>query len=178
MPVIKGGHLHFGENRVQEAEEKWLVIKKNNPKIQLHLIGKLQTNKVKNAVKVFNYIHSLDSYKLAESIAKQSNEVKQNLKFFIQVNIGEEIQKSGIHISKLEKFVSTCKNEMSLNIIGLMCLPPINKDVNDFFLKMQKLKNQLNLKHLSMGMSNDYLKAIKYDATFLRIGSKIFGQRD
>jgi len=177
-PVINQGHIHFGENKVQEAEKKWKEVKDKNPSIKLHLIGKLQSNKVKDALKVFDYIHSVDSYKLAETIAKQDDVLKKKIKLFIQVNIGDEPQKSGIKISETEKFFKICKEEMSLNIIGLMCLPPINKDPVGFFLKMKELKKKLNIPHLSMGMTSDYLKAIQNESTFLRIGTKIFGERD
>ena len=176
-PVIDQGHIHFGENKVQEAEKKWKEVKDKNPHIKLHLIGKLQSNKVKNALKIFDYIHSVDSYKLAETIAKQENDLKKEIKLFIQVNIGDEPQKSGIKISETEQFYKRCKEEMSLNIIGLMCLPPINKDPVEFFLKMKELKKKINIPHLSMGMTSDYLKAIQNEATFLRIGTKVFGER-
>jgi pyridoxal phosphate enzyme (YggS family) len=176
-PIIEQGHIHFGENKVQEAEKKWEEEKNKNPHIKLHFIGKLQSNKVKSALKVFDYIHSVDSYKLAETIAKQEDSLRKKIKLFVQINIGEEPQKSGIKISETEKFVKKCKEEMSLNIIGLMCLPPINKDSVEFFLKMKNLKKKLNIPHLSMGMTSDYLKAVQYESTFLRIGTKIFGAR-
>jgi PLP dependent protein len=176
-PVIEQGHIHFGENKVQEAEKKWEEVKNKNRHIKLHFIGKLQSNKVKNALKVFDYIHSVDSYKLAETIAKHEDGLKKKIKLFVQINIGEEHQKSGIKISEAEEFVKKCKKDMSLNIIGLMCLPPINKDPVDFFLKMKNLKKKLNIPHLSMGMTNDYLNAVQYESTFLRIGTKIFGER-
>ena len=176
-PVIDQGHIHFGENKVQEAEKKWVKVKDKNPHIKLHFIGKLQSNKVKSALKVFDYIHSVDSCKLAETIAKQEDSLRKKIKLFVQINIGEEPQKSGIKISETEEFVKKCKEEMSLNIIGLMCLPPINKDSVEFFLKMKNLKKKLNIPHLSMGMTSDYLKAVQYESTFLRIGTKIFGER-
>ena len=176
-PIIDSGHLHFGENKVQEAELKWQLVKKNNPKIKLHLIGRLQTNKVKNALKIFDYVHSLDSYKLAETISKYNNKLKVSPEIFVQVNIGNEQQKNGINILEIKKFVDYCKNSLSLNVIGLMCLPPINEDPCKYFLKMKILKNEVGLDHLSMGMTSDYSLAIKYDSTFLRIGTKIFGKR-
>ena len=177
-PLIKAGHLHFGENKIQEAEKKWIDIKKINSKIKLHFIGKLQTNKVKNALKLFDYIHSIDSYKLAEHISKFSNQLKLNPKLFIQINIGNEPQKNGIKISDVNDFVNECKNKLSLNFVGLMCLPPVDKNPEQYFSEMQNIKNRLNLNHLSMGMTNDYLLAIKFGATFLRIGTKIFGKRE
>ena len=170
-------HLHFGENKIQEAEKKWIDIKKIHPKLKLHFIGKLQTNKVKNALKLFDYIHSIDSYKLAEHVSKYSNQLKLNPKLFVQINIGNEPQKSGIKISDVNDFVNECKNKLSLNIVGLMCLPPINNNPEKYFSKMQDMKNKLNLNHLSMGMTNDYLLATKFGSSFLRIGTKIFGER-
>ena len=177
-PLINAGHLHFGENKVQEAEKKWINVKKENSKIQLHFIGKLQTNKVKNALKLFDYIHSIDSYKLAEHVSKYANQLKLNPKLFIQINIGNEPQKSGIKILDVKDFVNECKNKLFLNIVGLMCLPPMNRNPEDYFSEMQNMKNKLNLNHLSMGMTNDYLFSIKFGATFLRIGTKIFGERE
>ena len=175
--LINHGHLHYGENKVQEALEKWSEIKKQKSNIQLHLIGKLQTNKVKSAVKLFDYIHSLDNEKLAKKISLSQKIENKNLKIFIQVNIGEENQKSGIHISKLNSFYTFCK-DLNLNVIGLMCIPPMDGDANIYFQKMQVLKKQYNFKDLSMGMSSDYLDALKYNASFLRIGSSIFGNRN
>ena len=175
-PLIDHGHIHFGENKVQEALEKWSEVKQKNHKIKLHLIGKLQSNKVKFAIKVFDYIHSLDNEKLAKKIALLQNEQNKNLKIFIQVNVGNEEQKSGISEHNLIDFYNLCK-DLKLNIIGLMCIPPINKDVNLYFEKMRKLKKKLNLSELSMGMSSDYLDALEYDASYLRIGSNIFGER-
>ena len=177
IPLIEHGHVHFGENKVQEALEKWSEIKKQKSNIQLHLIGKLQTNKVKSAVKLFDYIHSLDNEKLAKKISLSQKIENKNLKIFIQVNIGEENQKSGIHISKLNSFYTFCK-DLNLNVIGLMCIPPMDGDANIYFQKMQVLKKQYNFKDLSMGMSSDYLDALKYNASFLRIGSSIFGNRN
>ena len=176
LPLIDSGHIDFGENKVQEAYEKWKQVKENNPKIKLHMVGKLQTNKVKNALKIFDYIHSLDNIRLAEKIAKQQENLKTKPKLFIQINIGKEIQKTGIDVEKLIDFYQDCKN-MGLRIIGTMCLPPENKDSNFFFSEMKKLNKSLNLNEISMGMSNDYLNAIEYSSTYLRIGSKIFGSR-
>ena len=177
LPVINEGHSDFGENKVQEAIEKWTSIKQDFPKINLHLIGKLQTNKVKFVLPLFDYIHSLDNFKLANKIAEE--QVKKNFKpkIFIQVNIGEEAQKGGIELSNLEIFYKKCVNEFKLNIIGLMCIPPFNKDSKPYFIKMRELSKKLNLKDISMGMSDDYLEAIKQESTFIRVGSKIFGAR-
>ena len=176
LPLIDSGHIDFGENKVQEAFEKWKQVKENNPKIKLHMVGKLQTNKVKNALKIFDYIHSLDNIRLAEKIAKQQENLKTKPKLFIQINIGKEFQKSGIDVEKLSDFYQSCKN-MSLEIVGTMCLPPENQDSNIFFSKMKKLNQSLNLNELSMGMSNDYIEAVEYNSTYLRIGSNIFGKR-
>ena len=176
LPLIEHGHIDYGENKVQEALEKWSEIKSNNNKIKLHLIGKLQTNKVKISVKLFDFIHSLDNEKLARKISDEQK--KQNIKpkLFIQVNIGNESQKNGIHIKKLEEFHNFCK-ELNLNVVGIMCIPPIDEDPEKSFLRMNYLKKKLNLEELSMGMSSDYLYAIKYNSTFVRIGSSIFGPR-
>ena len=176
MPLIDHGHLDYGENKVQEAIEKWTNIKNKNKNIKLHLIGGLQTNKVKNAVKLFDYIHSLDSKKLADKISYQQKEQNVERKIFIQVNIGKEQQKSGITEEELFDFYKYCK-DLNLNIIGLMCIPPSNQDSTKYFLRMQELNKKIGLKELSMGMSADYISAIKYDSTFVRIGSEIFGQR-
>tara|TARA_B100000524_G_scaffold305090_1_gene180272 strand:+ start:288 stop:950 length:663 start_codon:yes stop_codon:yes gene_type:complete len=176
LPLIEYGHLDYGENKVQEAVEKWTDIKLKNNKIRLHLIGKLQTNKVKFAVKVFDYIHSLDNEKLAKKIAEEQE--KQNVKprVFIQINLGEESQKSGITKNNLEEFYNFSKN-LGLNIIGTMCIPPFGEDSTTFFSQMKELNNKINLDEISMGMSSDYLNAIEFNATYLRIGSNIFGQR-
>ena len=176
LPVINYGHLHYGENKVQEAVEKWTSIKNENKKINLHLIGRLQTNKVKAAIKLFDYIHSLDSKKLADKIYNIQNELKIRTKQFIQVNIGNEGQKSGISINEVSNFYTYCKN-LNLDIVGLMCIPPFNEDTTKYFKTMSSLNKKLNLKELSMGMSSDYLNAIENNATFVRIGSSIFGQR-
>ena len=176
MPLIDHGHLDYGENKVQEAIEKWTDIKNKNKNIKLHLIGGLQTNKVKFAVRIFDYIHSLDSKKLADKISYQLKEQNMETKIFIQVNLGKEKQKSGINEEELFDFYKYCKG-LNLNIIGLMCIPPFNQDSEKYFLRMQELNKKIGLKELSMGMSADYISAIKYDSTFVRIGSEIFGQR-
>jgi len=176
LPVLNHGHIHFGENKVQEAVEKWTSVKNENKKIKLHLIGKLQTNKVKIAVKLFDYIHSLDSEKLANKISKIQKELNIVTKLFIQVNIGNEDQKSGISANEVLNFYKYCKS-LDLDIIGLMCIPPFNEDTSKYFSRMSELNKKLDLNELSMGMSSDYLKAIDYESTFLRIGSNIFGQR-
>jgi len=175
-PLVEHGHLDFGENKVQEAIEKWTEIKANNPNIQLHMIGKLQTNKVKFAVKIFDYIHSVDSEKLAKKIADEQQKVQRKLKIFIQVNIGDENQKSGINITKTSDLVVFCK-KLNLNVVGLMCIPPADIDPSNYFVEMNKINKINNLKELSMGMSSDYIKAAQYNSTYLRIGSYIFGQR-
>jgi len=175
-PLIDHGHLHFGENKVQEAVNKWQDLKSTSSNIQLHLIGKLQTNKVKFAVPLFDYIHSLDSLKLAEKICNEQKKIGKSLKIFIQVNIGNEPQKNGIEPENLKSFYDKCINQFNLNVIGLMCIPP-QDNVETYFKEMQKLNNNLNLKELSMGMSSDFLKALDNGSTFVRIGSKIFGER-
>ena len=175
-PLVEHGHLDFGENKVQEAIEKWTEIKASKPNIQLHMIGKLQTNKVKFAVKIFDYIHSVDSEKLAKKIADEQQKVQRKLKIFIQVNIGDENQKSGINITKTSDLVVFCK-KLNLNVVGLMCIPPADIDPSNYFVEMNKINKINNLKELSMGMSSDYLKAAQYNSTYLRIGSNIFGKR-
>ena len=177
IPLIDYGHQDYGENKVQEAIEKWTVIKNKNQSLNLHMVGKLQTNKVKQALKIFDYIHSLDSEKLAKKISKEQKDLKKNIKLFIQVNIGNEIQKNGIDINDLKNFYKFCTNDLGLNIIGLMCLPPEGLDPSIYFDKMKKASDNLSLKELSMGMSSDYMTAIKFNASYLRIGSKIFGKR-
>ena len=177
LPLINHGHVHFGENKIQEASEKWENIKYDFKHINLHMIGKLQTNKVKNAVSLFDYIHSLDSLRLAEKISNEQLKQNKKLKILIQVNIGEENQKSGISISEVGNFYKKCIENFDLNIVGFMCLPPNNENVSLYFSKMQTLVNDVGLDELSMGMSNDYLEAIKFKSTYLRIGSKIFGSR-
>jgi len=176
MPLIDYGHEDFGENKVQEATDKWSNIKLKNNKIKMHLIGKLQTNKVKHALKIFDYIHSLDSEKLANKIAAEQEKQNKRPKIFIQVNIGNEDQKSGINKQKVEKFYKYCKN-LNLDIIGTMTIPPNNENTESYFSEMNKINEKLKLQDLSMGMSNDYMKAVKNKATFVRIGSKIFGDR-
>ena len=176
MPLIEHGHIHYGENKVQEAQLKWTEIKKKNKNIKLHLIGKLQTNKVKVAVKLFDYIHSLDSEKLANKISNQQKEYNLRTKLFIQVNIGDEDQKSGINKADVYKFYEYCK-ELDLDILGLMCIPPFNEDSSDYFNEMRKICEKLQLQELSMGMSSDYLNAIDYGSTYVRVGSSIFGKR-
>mgnify|MGYP001284876843 FL=1 len=175
-PLIEHGHLHFGENKVQEAIDKWTEIKTNNTSIQLHMIGKLQTNKVKFAVKLFDYIHSVDSEKLAKKIADEQLKVKRNIKIFIQVNIGDETQKSGININETNNLVVLCQ-KLNLNVVGFMCIPPTDADPAIYFKEMDKITKINNFKQLSMGMSSDYLKAAQFNSTYLRIGSNIFGQR-
>ena len=177
LPLIDYGHLDFGENKVQEALEKWTKTKSKNSNINLHMVGKLQTNKVKDAVKLFDFIHSLDSIKLAKKISEEQKKIKKNIKIFIQINIGDEVQKSGIKIEDLPDFYKLCVNDFNLNIVGLMCLPPLDIDPSKFFQKMNEASKKLSLKNLSMGMSSDYCVALKYNANYLRIGSKIFGQR-
>jgi pyridoxal phosphate enzyme (YggS family) len=177
LPLIEHGHLDFGENKVQEALDKWSDIKNDKQNIKLHLIGRLQTNKVKFALKIFDYIHSLDSEKLANKIANEQVKQKKRPKIFIQVNIGNEEQKSGIKKEKLEDFYKFCKN-LNLDIIGTMCIPPNNGYTEKYFSEMNDTNKKLNLNELSMGMSGDYLKAIRCNATYVRIGSKIFGIRD
>ena len=176
LPLIDHGHLHYGENKVQEALEKWTNIKNKNHNIQLHLIGKLQTNKVKFALRIFDYIHSLDSEKLANKIADEQIKQGKKLKIFIQVNIGNENQKSGIKKENLINFYNFCKN-LNLDVIGTMCIPPNDSDTEKYFSEMSKINQELNFKELSMGMSEDYLEAIKNNATYVRVGSKIFGSR-
>ena len=176
LPLIQHGHINFGENKVQEAVEKWTEIKKINSKIKLHMIGKLQTNKVKFAVQLFDYIHSVDSERLAKKIADEQNKINKKIKIFLQVNIGEEDQKSGISKNQVKKMVSFC-NKVGLDLIGLMCIPPSNIDPEGYFNEMNKLNKDLGFTELSMGMSSDFLKAIKYLSTYVRVGSSIFGQR-
>ena len=178
LPLINHGQIHFGENKVQEAIEKWQEIKQDFKNLQLHMIGKLQSNKVKFVVPLFDYIHSLDSLKLAKKIAEEQNKIKKRLKIFIQINIGNEEQKNGIDEGDLEEFYKKCVNELELDIVGLMCLPPKDGNTKEYFIKMKNLAQKINVKELSMGMSNDYLDAAKHGATYLRIGSKVFGNRN
>ena len=176
LPLIQHGHIHYGENKVQEAVEKWTEIKKTNSKLKLHMIGKLQTNKVKYAVQIFDYIHSVDNQKLAKKISEEQLKINKKIKIFLQVNIGDENQKSGVNKSQTGQLASYCK-EIGLDLIGLMCIPPINFDPESYFEEMNKLNKDLGFVELSMGMSSDYLTAIKYLSTYVRVGSSIFGQR-
>jgi len=173
-PIIDQGHLDFGENKVQEASQKWSEILRNNPRIKLHLIGKLQSNKAKDAFYLFDYIHTLDNEKLAKILSSLENNSKKKIKYFIQVNIGYEIQKNGINLSHVKEFIGFCSKDLKLNIVGLMCIPPLNLDPIPFFEKMQNLKLINNFNELSMGMSTDYNQALNYGATYIRIGSAIF----
>jgi len=174
LPIIKSGHLHFGENKVQEAKEKWSAFLENNKNIKLHLIGKLQSNKAKDAFVLFDFIHTLDNEKLAKKFSDLEFNSKRKIKYFIQINIGDEIQKNGINQSSVTEFVNFCKSDLKLNVIGLMCIPPMNLDPRPFFEQMQKLKINNNMSELSMGMSSDYKEALHYGSTYLRIGSAIF----
>ncbi len=176
-PLLDYGHEHFGENKVQEALSKWRDIKKYNNKIKLHMVGKLQSNKAKNAVEIFDYIHSLDSQKLADILSKSQKDINKSLKYFIQINIGNELQKSGVSSTEVDAFYTYCTREMNLNIIGLMVIPPNDGNSKKYFKLLDDLNNSLSLKELSMGMSADYLEAINYNSTFVRIGSSIFGSR-
>ena len=177
QPLVDHGHLHFGENKVQEASAKWTTQKIKNKDLKLHMIGKLQSNKAKDAVKLFDYIHSVDNQKLADALAKHQTNFNRNLKYFIQVNIGNEIQKSGIPVNELDAFYNYCINEINLNIIGLMVIPPIDQNADKYFKSLNELNKSLALENLSMGMSADYMEAIKHGSTFVRIGSSIFGPR-
>jgi pyridoxal phosphate enzyme (YggS family) len=176
LPLIEYGHVDYGENKVQEAVEKWTEIKRKNSQVRLHMIGKLQTNKVKFAVKLFDYIHSVDSEKLAKKIADEQKKINKKIKIFLQVNIGNENQKSGVNKNDVSQLVSYCK-EIDLDLVGLMCIPPINIDSENYFKEMNKLNKTLNLTELSMGMSSDFLLAAKHFSTYVRVGSSIFGQR-
>ncbi len=176
-PLIDYGHKHFGENKVQEAKAKWSELKKSNKDLNLHMVGKLQSNKAKNAVELFDYIHSLDNQRLADVLSKSQKNLNKSLKYFIQVNIGNELQKSGIHLKELESFYNYCSKEQDLNVLGLMVIPPNDDNTKKYFETMQELNNSLGLKELSMGMSSDYVEAINYSSTFVRIGSSIFGSR-
>jgi pyridoxal phosphate enzyme (YggS family) len=176
-PLIKEGHKDFGENKVQEATLKWSGVLKQYTDINLHLLGHLQSNKVSEAVNIFNYVHSLDSEKLANKFMIEENKVNKKLKYFIQINIGEEQQKFGISIKETPQFISFCKNEAKLEIIGLMCIPPVNKEPNFYFSQLKEIALSNNLFHLSMGMTHDYVEAIRHGSTNIRIGSGIFGER-
>ena len=177
QPLIDYGHKHFGENKVQEAFSKWHELKKSNNSLNLHMIGKLQSNKAKKAVEIFDYIHSLDNQKLADILSREQQNLGKKLKYFIQVNIGNELQKSGIQAQELDNFYNYCIKEKNLNVIGLMVIPPNDNNTNKYFKNLDELNNSLSLKELSMGMSADYYEAIKNNATFVRIGSLIFGNR-
>ena len=177
LPLVEYGHIHFGENKVQEAVDKWTAVKIKNNRLKLHMIGKLQTNKVKHVIPLFDYIHSLDNLKLAEKIFLEQERKKKNLKIFIQVNIGNETQKSGVLIDELDEFYKLCKSRFRLNIIGLMCIPPTTGDMNIYFDTLKNLNTSLGLKELSMGMSSDFIVAVQNGATYVRIGSGIFGKR-
>ena len=177
MPLIESGHIHYGENKIQEAENKWFEVKKKFSNIKLHMVGKLQTNKAKKAVQIFDFIHSVDNFKLAEKIDKFKKELDKKIDIFIQVNLGDEIQKSGIKINELNDFYNFCTKKLSLNVIGLMCIPPQTDHSIEYFKKLEELSKNLGLQELSMGMSNDYLDAIKAGATYVRLGSSIFGNR-
>ncbi len=177
-PLISYGHIHFGENKLQEAQAKWQNLKSKNTKLKLHMIGKLQTNKAKKAVEVFDYIHSLDNQKLADILSKSQIDQKKSLKYFIQVNIGNEQRKSGIPFNEVDAFYDYCSKEKKLNILGLMAIPPNDSNTEKYFKDLSELNSSLGLKELSIGMSADYLIALKYKATFLRIGSSIFGKRN
>ena len=177
-PLITHGQKHFGENKIQEAIEKWTTVKSENPEIKLHMLGKIQTNKVKFLLPLFDYVHSLDNLKLAEKIATEQVKKNKKIKIFIQVNFENEIQKSGIDINSLENFYKECTENFNLDIVGLMCLPPFEENPEKYFLELKHLASSLSLEKLSMGMSNDYLKAAKCGSSFLRIGSNIFGLRN
>ena len=177
MPLIELGHNHFGENKVQEAETKWSQIKKEKNNLRLHMVGKLQSNKAKKAVEVFDYIHSLESQKLADTLSKCQNDIKKSINYFIQVNIGNESQKAGIKYNEVDQFYSYCTREKKMNVIGLMAIPPNDENTEKYFKSLSELNSSLGLKELSMGMSSDFMKAINYKSTYLRIGSAIFGER-
>ena len=177
MPLIEFGHNDFGENKVQEAETKWNKIKKEKNNLRLHMVGKLQSNKAKKAVEIFDYIHSLDSQKLADILSKSQDEINKSINYFIQVNIGNESQKAGIQYNEVDQFYTYCTKEKKMNIIGLMAIPPNDENTEKYFKSLSELNSSLGLNELSMGMSSDYMKAINYKATYLRIGSAIFGER-
>ena len=178
MPLVEHGHKHFGENKVQEAEKKWKELKKTINNLSLHMIGRLQSNKAKKAVELFDFIHSLDSEKLAKELSKRQKEKDRNLGYFIQINLGSEEQKGGIEISALKNFNDYCVNELNLSVLGLMAIPPNDNNPEKHFKRISELNKQLNFRYLSIGMSNDYLKAINYGASHVRIGSSIFGSRN
>ena len=177
-PLLDNGYVHFGENKIQEAENKWLEIKNLNKNLQLHMVGRLQSNKAKKAVKLFNFIHSLDSEKLALKLSQSEKELNKKIKLFVQVNLGEESQKTGVDLKDLHNFYNYCSNDLQLNIVGLMCLPPVNLNSDKFFKILKSLAEKLNLKELSMGMSSDFEKAIINGSTYLRLGTAILGERN
>ena len=178
IPLLEYGHIHYGENKIQETENKWSEVKNNYKHLQLHMLGKVQSNKAKIAVKLFDYIHSLDSEKLALKISQHQKDLGKQLKFFIQVNIGDENQKSGVNLNTLSNFYNFCVKELSLNVIGLMCLPPINDNPIKFFNLLKESSKKLNLNELSMGMSSDFESAVLSGATYLRLGTVIMGKRN
>jgi len=177
LPLINVAHIHFGENKLQEAQSKWSMIKKEYPQIKLHLLGKLQSNKVNDAYQLFDFIHSLDSKKVALKVFDNEKKFKKNISLFVQVNIGKESQKGGIVIEDTKDFVDFCKKDLNLNVIGLMCIPPFNENPIEYFQNLKILAQKCNLSELSMGMSNDYIQAIKNGSTYVRIGSAVFGPR-
>ena len=178
LPLLENGHIHYGENKIQEAENKWIDTKNRYKNLQLHMIGKLQTNKAKKAVKLFNYIHSLDDDRLALKLSHHEKELNKKVKLFIQVNLAEEPQKSGIMFNDLNNFYNYCTKDLSLNVIGLMCMPPVDSNSQEYFKKLKKAAQQLNLEDLSMGMSSDYEQAILSGSTYLRLGTTILGERN
>ena len=177
MPLIELGHNHFGENKVQEAETKWHKVKKEKKNLRLHMVGKLQSNKAKKAVEIFDYIHSLESQKLADILSKCQSEINKSINYFIQVNIGSESQKAGIQYNEVDQFYNYCTREKKMNILGLMAIPPNDDKTEEYFKSLSELNSSLGLKELSLGMSADYMKALEHKSTFLRIGSLIFGER-
>ena len=178
IPLLENGHIHYGENKIQEAENKWIDIKNRYKDLQLHMVGKLQSNKAKKAIKLFDYIHSLDNDKLALKLSHHEKELNKKVKLFIQVNLAEEPQKSGIMFNDLNNFYNYCTKDLSLNVIGLMCMPPVDSNSQEYFKKLKKAAQQLNLEDLSMGMSSDYEQAILSGSTYLRLGTIIFGERN
>ena len=178
LPLLENGHIHYGENKIQEAENKWIDTKNRYKNLQLHMIGKLQTNKAKKAVKLFNYIHSLDDDRLALKLSHHEKELNKKVKLFIQVNLAEEPQKSGIMFNDLNNFYNYCTKDLSLNVIGLMCMPPVDSNSQEYFKKLKKAAEQLNLEDLSMGMSSDYEQAILSGSTYLRLGTTILGEKN
>tara|TARA_Y100000768_G_C23807658_1_gene600267 strand:- start:199 stop:846 length:648 start_codon:yes stop_codon:yes gene_type:complete len=177
MPLVEYGHKHFGENKVQEADKKWTELKKTNSDLKLHMIGRLQSNKAKKAVELFDYIHSLDSEKLANELSKRQNEKGKNLNYFIQINLGSEEQKGGVEINNLKSFHDHCVKKLNLTVLGLMAIPPNDKNPEKYFKRISELNKKFNFQNLSIGMSNDYLEAIKHGASHIRVGSAIFGSR-